>query len=85
MVTAHETLESLLDKTDAIVDSVPTTWHEAVAGPAREAALAAAQEVLNGTLTTRRTRDIPVTPDEGAIEAKAAELEWVEAELRQPG
>ena len=35
-VTAHETLESLLDHADAIVVAVPTTYHEAVAVAALE-------------------------------------------------
>ncbi|MEM9765109.1 MAG: 3-hydroxyacyl-CoA dehydrogenase NAD-binding domain-containing protein, partial [Pseudomonadota bacterium] len=50
-----------------LVDRVTT-------GDPREVALAAAQEVLSGTLKTRSVRDIDVEPDDAAIDAAAKAL-----------
>ncbi len=54
------------------------------AGAPRDLALAMAQEVLAGTLPTRRVRDIDTTPDDAALKTKAAELRATQAHLFSP-
>ncbi len=54
------------------------------AGEPRDMALGMAEEVLGGTLPTRRVRDIETTPDDAALEAKAAELRATQAHLFSP-
>lgn len=52
--------------------------------PPREAALAAAAEVLRGTLAARRTRDLVTTPDPDTIERMAQKLAAEEPHLFAP-
>ncbi|MGX0905086.1 3-hydroxyacyl-CoA dehydrogenase [Roseovarius sp. MBR-79] len=53
-------------------------------GTAREAGIAAAQEVLAGGLTARRTDDLPVTPDAEAMAAAEARLDTARPQLDAP-
>lgn len=70
-VKAEEALEKGV--IDRLVDTTP-----------REAALQAAQDVLDGKLATRRTCDVDVEPDDKALEDTAAMLKAKQAHLYSP-
>ncbi|MCD1626782.1 enoyl-CoA hydratase/isomerase family protein [Seohaeicola saemankumensis] len=54
------------------------------AGEPRDIALKAAKDVLDGTLQTRRTDQIAVTPDQGALDQTAAHLQKTQGHLFSP-
>lgn len=53
-------------------------------GAPREVAIASAQEALAGTLTTRRTGELPVTPDQKALDRLTTKLAKTQAHLFSP-
>lgn len=53
-------------------------------GDPRDIALKSAQEVLAGSLETRRTRDLPVTPDDAALNAARADVKRKQPHLVSP-
>ncbi|WP_420392172.1 3-hydroxyacyl-CoA dehydrogenase NAD-binding domain-containing protein [Acuticoccus sp.] len=82
---------------DAALELIPTgkriDAHEAerlglvdrvTTGEPREVALAAAKEVLDGTLATRRTRDIKVEVDQAVIDAALAKADAKQGQLFAP-